>query len=455
MKKSLAPMLCHVACFISSSLMLLSPAHATLPEPQDDDAEAWEETEAETVLSTSVETWLYSNHLVLPHNSVLNPGNRLGRIPEHQTISDTRFNIKLEHDEVLWVIQPRFVVQRDRPGQATDPAVASSVRRYNSDMLFTQANARWKHGAHTAVLGREIFSWGPANFRSPSNPFYFDSGRTSPLAATPGIDLIRYSYAFDQFRIHAARIYSTAELDPKIDLGQSVLLKLDHQGESHLLSVSMLKRKKFGNYFGGFFQYSPSEAWMIFGEYGSVRPLSPVPPPPAVGVFQQVEDFLAQQGLRQRPPRSTGSSIIGASYTLKTGHTVTGEWMRNQGGLNRRQQQQFVDQIEQATLISPVSQTVSDALVGATLLRTPSLLGRDYLWLSVQSNTQETRQLWRAEVAHSVQDKSRRLLLYGEKTLQSKISVFAALTASDGGPKSEFGAFVRGSVTFGLKVYLF
>ena len=115
----------------------------------------------------------------------------------------------------------------------------------------------------------------------------------------------------------------------------------------------------------------------------------------------------------------------------------------------------FFDQIEQATLISPVNQTVSDALVGATLLRTPSLLGRDYLWLSVQSNTQETRQLWRAEVAHSVQDKSRRLLLYGEKTLQSKISVFAALTASDGGPKSEFGAFVRGSVTFGLKVYLF
>jgi hypothetical protein len=444
-----------LATLMSLPALLCSPAWANADAAAEDDATPWDESETETRFSAAMETWAYHNRLVLPGDSVLNPGNRLGRIPEKQWVSDTRLNIKVDRGDFQLVLQPRQVEQWDRPGSETDPSVRDSIRQHHSETSLTQANLKWKHGPHTAVIGREVLSWGPANFRSPSNPFYFDSGRTSPLAATPGLDLARYTCTLGNFRFNIARIHATDQLSPRVDLGQSTLFKIDHQGEAHLASVSLVRRKDVGDHVGAFFQYSPDDAWMFFGEYGTVRPVKAETPPLAVSIVQRVEDILAQQGLFQRPPRSGGTSILGASYTLQSGHTLTGEWMRNQGGLNGRQQQRFFEQLDRIRLVAPLNQALSDALTGATLLRTPPLFGRDYLWMSAQSNTQETKQYWRAEVAHSIQDKSRRLLLYGEKTFQSKVAAFVAVTASEGGPKSEFGAFVKGSVTVGVKLFIF
>jgi len=149
--------------------------------------------------------------------------------------------------------------------------------------------------------------------------------------------------------------------------------------------------------------------------------------------------------------------------------------LHHSAGLNGDQQAAFFRQLELArtiptalTQLPPpfnqlpilnqlpaLGQTVSDALVGVTLAQTPPLLGRDYLWFSVQSNAQDTKQYWRAEWSQSMTDNSGRALLYAEKSLHSKLSAFVALSATTGGAKSDFGAFTKGTLTVGVKLFVF
>lgn len=421
----------------------------------EEDTEETASDEPETRFSASLQTWLYSTYIQLTDGSLLNPGNRLAKVPGLQSLSDTRGNIVAEYDTFQLLLQPRVVAQRDSAGYQTDPSVRPQISRFQKEVNLTQANARLRLGNHTFVMGRELLTWGPGNFRSPSNPFYYDSGRTSPLAATPGIDLVRYTYNMGAARLSAAQVFSTDQLSPSLDVGNSQLLKLDYQGDNYLLSFNMVKRKGYADFLGGFFQYSPNDAWLLFGEFGTFKPATPGELPRIGQILNRVGDGLSQFGLFQQPPSSAQSVIAGAAYTLESGHVLTAEWLHNQGGLNRSQQQRFFNQIEFTRRLAPFSQPLSDALVGLTLLQTPPLLGRDYAWLSLQSNAQETKHYWRLEWSQSMTDSSGRLLLYAEKTFKSKYCGFIALSTTTGGPKSDFGAFVKSTVTIGVKVYIF
>jgi hypothetical protein len=464
------------ALLLMAAMLQHHGAASTQPAP--DTAEQEEDADAEgpeARFNAALETWLYSTRIWLTGRNVLNAGNRLARIPETQSLSDTRINITAEYGPLHILIQPRIVAQKDDAGPQTDPQIRRQVSAFDKSTELTQANARLKFSDHTVVLGRELMTWGPGNFRSPSNPFYYDSGRTSPLAATPGIDVIRYTYNMGATRVHAARVFATDQITPTIDMRDSRLLKVDYQGDNYLLSVNAIRRPGYADFLGGFAQYSPNDAWMLFGEFGTIKPVSGPDLPRLGQIVKRVEDGLSQFGLFQQPPKSGSSSVLGAAYTLESGHVLTAEWMHNSGGLTRGEQHAFFRQLELArtiptalTQLPPpfnqlpflnqvpaLGQTISDALVGVTLSQAPPLLGRDYLWLSVQSNAQDTKQYWRAEWSQSMTDHSGRALLYAEKSLQSKLSAFVALSATTGGAKSDFGAFTKGTLTIGVKLFVF
>jgi hypothetical protein len=450
--------------------------HAEAVSGDDAPVEAEAEEPPETRFSASLETWLYATRILLTGNNLLNAGNRLAKIPGMQMASDTRMNITAERGPLSLLIQPRFLIERDDAGPQTDAAIRADVSAFRKSADLTQFNTKLKLGDHTLVLGRELSTWGPGNFRSPSNPFYYDSGRTSPLASTPGIDLIRYTYKLGDVRINLSKVFSTNQITPTIDMGNSRLLKLDYQGENYLLSVNAVQRPGYANFVGAFAQYSPDDAWMLFGEFGTAKPVSGNVDLPRIGqVIKRAQDGLAQFGLFQQPAKAAASSTLGAAYTLESGHVVSAEWLHNAGGLNQAQQERYFRQIELARAVpnaltqvpAPFNQlpglnqlpaagrTISDGLVGVTLAQSPPLLGRDYLWFSVQSNAQDTKKYWRAEWSQSMADHSGRLLIYAEKSFKPKLSAFVAVSATTGGARSDFGSFVKGTLTLGFKVFAF
>ncbi|OHX13883.1 hypothetical protein BI347_10455 [Chromobacterium sphagni] len=277
---------------------------------------------------------------------------------------------------------------------------------------LNQGYLSYASGGEQWLAGRERFSWGPATFRSPSNPFYFDSGKTNPLADTPGIDLARWTHSQGAWRLTSAYVSDTRTLAPPRQL-QTMLFKRDRQGDSTLFSliVSQPRSQGLGPFWGGFAQYTPDDAWLLYAEASSQRGQTP---PSTQGVAA---------------PQAGSRWLAGASYTRESGQVLSAEYLFNGSG--------------RPTGWVPLP---SDGQA--------SLRNRHYLWASLQSNPQELNRYWRLEWTFNLDDRSRNAMAYGETRLSDRLSGFAMLNLTGGGAGSEYGGAFRGSLTLGLKLYL-
>lgn len=401
----------------------------------------------------SFETWLYGTRNDLRQDPLTNPGNRIARMPLQTWTLDGRLNLRAENGPVQLLLSPRLTEQRSdvQAASATDALTQTSSRQGSAKL--SQGFVRYLAGDTALTLGRELFVWGPANFRSPSSPFYFDAGRSNPLAATPGIDLLRLTQGFGKFRVTAAHIDASRQIQPAQDWSHTQLLKADHQGSNHLLSLIVGRqhghRAHAGNFVGAFAQLTPDDAWLLYGEIGSSRQayrmLPAAPSATPNGPLFQFE---------QPAPRSV-NALIGASYTLENGQTLIAEWLHTTGGYTATQTQAYFAQAQRASVLAQTQPAMGYASLGQALAAAPRLLGRDYLWLNWQSNPQEQGMLWRLGWTQNLTDRSAQAMAYVEKNLIPQLSGFVAITTNIGSRNSEFGMLWRSSVTAGIKWFAF
>lgn len=400
---------------------------------QDDPAEdfAWRTT-------ASLETWLYANRTDVRADSLLNPGNRVAALPSDSVVLDGRVNLRAEKGPLEFIVNPRLLEQ-------TSHTSGSSATQRSGRL--TQALVRFKDADNALTVGRELFTWGPANLRSPSNPFYFDAGRNNPLAATPGVDLVRYTLGLGSFRLTSAYVFSTNQLQPAQDLGHTLLVKLDQQGSSHLISLIASQQKSGSPFVGGFAQFTPNDAWLLYGEFGSWRqPVNLLPNlPGGPGPF-----FTVQQ-----PAPRSHTALLGANYTLESGQALIAEYLHNPGGYTGAQADAYFQQAAAAGVSARSNPALGYAALGQALGLAPRLLRRDYLWLNWQSNPQESGMLWRVGWTQSMGDHSGQALVYLEKNFIPKLSGFVAITANKGDSRTEYGALLRGALTVGVKWFAF
>ena len=392
--------------------------------------------------SASFETWLYGQATDVRNDSLVNPDNRVAHVSSRVLTLDARINGRVEYGDGDFVWNLRGVEER------RGFAIANATTDYSSDgsLRVGQAVLRYKQASNTLALGRELFSWGPANFRSPSNPFYFDAGRTNPLAATPGVDLARATWGHGKFRVTGAYVFSTSQISPATDLSHSALIKIDHQGSEHLWSLIASHQRNGANFVGAFAHVKPDDAWLVYGEAGSseqVRTLT-------AGTTAQLPLFTVQQ-----PGARSIDLLLGATYTRENGQTLTLEWLHNNSGYTAEQTKAYFRQAGVAAQWIPFAPAAAYASLGQALGQAPRLLGRDYVWFSWQSNTQESKHLWRMSWTQNLSDRSGQISLYGEKIVWPRVSVFASLVAGSGGLRSEYGALYRSSVIAGVKLFVF
>ena len=376
--------------------------------------------------SAALENWFYLNRTGLTDASLLNPGNRLARIPGEQALADLRVNLRAESGPLDVLLAPRLLAERDAPGPQTDASVRGQLSNSFGSPSLTQGFVRAKLGGDTLLLGRELLAWGPATFRSPSNPFYFDAGRTNPLAAPSGVDLARVTHAVGSLRVTAAWVESTSQLPTAPDLGRTALLKLDQQGDNYLISLNTAHQTASAggaHFTGGFAQFTPSDAWLLYAEFGAAR----------------------------QPAPSGNSALAGASYTLEDGKVFTAEYLHDQGGFTRSGEQGYFAPAVLGNQLLPSQAAAGYGLIGQTLAGLPRLMGRDYLWLGLNSNAQESNHYWRVEWTQNLSDRSAQALVYVEKNFVPKLSGFIALTRNWGGANTDFGNLWRSRVTLGVK----
>ncbi len=389
----------------------------------------------------ALETWAYMTSISLNTRSTLNPGNAIAQLPSSQRVADTRFNLKVRGDIAEMVLQPRFLAEQNRQSSETDS---------DEDIYLSQAFIRVRPGQRfTLTGGRYRFVWGPANFRSPGNPFYFDSGKNQPLRDVPGVDLLRVDYSLGDTQITAAYVADAARLSGRPDIEDIVLLKSDLRGRDWHFSALGNTRPDGKFFFGAFGQYAASDAVLLYAEYGrGQRPFG-----------LKLPEFEPAAQALESPSKSAASILLGSSYTRMNGQVLSFEYLYDGHGYHREDEVRYFTHAENHAdnFLSAQDAAVRGneaRALGLLMSQTPALLGRHYAYFLWQSSPQEASLYWRGALPRNLQDRSVQVLLYADKNVARRVTLFGSATVNHGDSNSEFGAITSRTLSAGVKLFL-
>jgi hypothetical protein len=411
------------------SNILLCMSLATLVIPASAEETAWRTSWDSTLYG-------YANDQALRSDSALNPGNAIARLPERSLVAEARFNFKAENERVRLTMRPIFLVQDD---------LNLFGSQQKNEAYLSQWQARFNVAeSWTVAGGRDVLNWGAAQFRSPSNPFYFNNGRSNPMSELSGLDVVRLTWSPDvQHSLYVARLYGSghghADPDPWRD---SWLVKADVRGDGRTGGVALAKQPGQAIFVGAHGQQAIGDEWLLYGEMGSSTHMNALQSP----VDKTQPLVVAGESSR----RTNG--LVGATYTADSGQSFTVEYLHYDFGYDSNESAAYFSRAANAatTFYSPTSmQALSLALRAA-----PQLLGRDYVHMVWQSNIMESNGYWRLMATHNITDGSNELSGYGEHTLDPRITAFVLAQATTGGSHREFSSLSNGLFMLGVKFAL-
>jgi len=367
----------------------------------------------------------------LQADSVLNPANAFARLSESTSGAEARINLKLESDAmdlpVKLTLRPILLSQRSDDG-------ASSTSENDAYLSQWQVRAGLTEMVSLS-LGREVMNWGPAQFRSPSSPFYFDNGRTNPSRELTGVDSVKLAWTPDASTSLSLAWVKDASEDTNGGNGwrNSVLLKGEKRGDDWTSGLILARAAGRQPFVGAYAQWTLDEAWLLYGEAATatradalISPADPVLP------FR----------LQTESGRQT-TTLLGAMRTLENGHSLSLEYLHDGHG--------FSD-AEAAAYFSRAAASLPDATLALT--QAPALLGRNYLNLVWQSNQLEDGDYWRAMWSRNLDDDSNAWAGYFDHPINRHLAFYALATLNSGGPRGEFAALIEHSLLFGLRLAL-
>lgn len=370
----------------------------------------------------------YASAMRLQPDSILNPDNQLARMADQSATAELRLNLKLESESLRVTARPILLARiANIPHDGTE---------HQDDAYLSQWQVRLRAAeAWNVAVGRDVLNWGPAQFRSPSSPYYFDNGRSDPMRELSGMDSAKVSWTPDrQSSLTLAYVAASGHDAPDDDLWKnSWLAKFDQRGDEWTYALIVADAPDRPAFYGAFGQFTLSDAVMLYGEIGSssVSPNLESPSDPTV-------PFAA----RKNSPRET-TALIGASYTFEDGTSLAAEYLHDGHGYTSEQEDAYFERA-----------AATRASAGLALGQQPRLLGRDYLHFVLQSNVMDEGGFWRLMYTHSLTDNGDEFSAYAETVLSRHVTAFLSAVLPHGNAHQEFSTLYRNSVTVGLKFAL-
>ena len=372
----------------------------------------------------------YANTRQLRAGSALNPNNQIARLAENSEVAELRLNLKAENEQFRLTARPILSTRQTHHGFGNDA---------DSDAYLSQWQLRWRASEtiHLAA-GRDLLNWGPAQFRSPSSPFYFDNGRSDPMRELVGMDSLKASWTPDRQTsvslVHVVRTGqglssgSASESDDRWRNGW--LAKFDRRGDAWALGLVAAGSPQQASFFGAHLQATVSDALMVYGEAGSSALTDALQSPSDVSQPFTVRKFSARQT----------TVLLGSAYTFENGQSLAAEYLHNGHGFSAAQEDAYFARAR--------------AQRGMALGLRPPLLGRDYLHLVWQSNLMDDVGYWRLMASRNLTDGSSEFAAYGEHVINHRMTAYLLAVLPQGNARQEFSSLFRNSITLGLKIAL-
>jgi hypothetical protein len=369
----------------------------------------------------------YANATTLRTDSVLNPNNQIANLPKRSDTAELRLNLKAESEVARFTARPILLTRQQRGG-------ASASQKNDGYLSQWQVRVSATEELNVAA-GREVLNWGAAQFRSPSSPFYFDNGRSDPMRELIGMDTVKVTWTPDmQSSFTLARVVGAGRVSPAADEWRNTwLLKADQRGDGYAVGVVAAKAALNAAFYGAHGQYSVGDETLLYAEIGSSERLL---------ALQSSADVAQPFSVLAASPRRN-TVLMGATYTLPDGQSLTAEYLHDDHGYTTAQEAAYFSRVAS-----------SPALAGQALGMAPRLLGRDYLHLVWQSNLMESEGYCRFMYTRSLTDAGHELGAYGEATLHERVSAFFTTAVTSGTPRQEASSLFSRSITLGVKVAL-
>ncbi len=394
------------------------------------------------------QAYTYGEGLARTPKSPLNPGNSIVSLPNATLTGELRPNAQVTSEFADLVLKPRLT------------SVYESGGNLDEETLRGYINEGYVRGKPTdeisVVAGRQLLTWGPAFFRSPSNPYYFDNARLDPIRELSGIDAARVVYSpSSNWTISGGYVFDSGHnLTSNDAYRQSLLLKADYRGVNYLGSLIIASLRHQQVFIGGYAQATASDAILLYGEFGSASNKS--------GLDLANDDEAPTGSLGEYVPGvDTGreaTALLGGSYTFENGQSIYLEYLYNGYGYSAKGERNYFRQAGVANTEALLGGSLGGLgieNVGYAATKAQDLLGRHYVYVQFQNSQTDGGMLWRVMAAENLQDLSTQLSFYVEYNLAPRVSLFALGVANLGAHGSEFGALFRESLTAGLKIFLF
>jgi hypothetical protein len=337
--------------------------------------------------------------------STLNAGNGLG-IPRDTAVLEFRpdFNVKLRQFE--FDLKPRFQWARDLTVYA-DSLPVSGTRQ---QAFVNEGYVRFRiHDRLILSYGRENLQWGPSALLSPSNPFNANNGRNNPNLELPGLDYARaVLVASPKLTISLIDNTGRGRLDQSERFRKAAAAKVDYTGEATFASVIVSKAKDEPGRIGAFAGWNVTDALSIRAEGSAGRN------DPGSALVRRDRQLL-----------------VGTSYTLAAGPTLSAEYFLNQDGCPDLTIRTCL--LQRYSLIDPLR----------------PLVRRRYAMLQYVDTKIGGSLNLSTRLIKNLDDNSAQLVISLEYELGQHWQLYAIPTFYHGTRESEFGSVLRRSLFFG------
>ena len=401
-----------------------------------------EETESSELLEELKEGFEYSVRFLTSGtyqnvaDSSQNPNNDFFRIPCYLAELELRPDARLNFRRLELSVKPRMNLE----WKAWEDGSRNGDDEFDDDLFINEWLARMRVAEGLFVsYGRENLQWGPSYLFSPSNPFFRDNGRSNPKREVAGMDFARliwlpgmsWTVSFianpDEGR-QEYRYYEFAKV---------YALKLDYAGQEEYFGLILSHQESDRTGMGAFGGWTATDALLLYGEGVVSRGSNALYPKDANNPFG-----ASMEAVDDDESSLKGIVLVGGSYTLEIGPTLTVEYVYNGPGYSDTQADSYYRLRQEAADAYALTGSIHD-LSRLTLSRTadPKLrfLRRNYVMFQYNHNDIMDILNLTFRWTQNMDDGSGQFISIVEYFVWDHAQLFLVGSVNSGGGDTEFG----------------
>ena len=381
-------------------------------------------------------------------DSSQNPDNDFFQIPRYVADLELRPDARLVFRRLELSVKPRVNLE----WMAWEDGALKGDEDFDDEWFINEwlARIRITEGLFVSY-GRENLQWGPSYLFSPSNPFFRDNGRSNPKREVPGMDFARLVWLPGM----PWTISFIANLDEgrqglrSVEFERTYALKLDYAGQEGYVGLILSHKESDRNRLGAFGGWTATDALLLYGEGTLSRGTNTLYPKEANNPFG-----ASMEAVEDESTSMYGTVLLGGSYTLEAGPTLTAEYLYNGPGYSDDQANAYYllrkNASDAYSLAGPI-QALSRLTLGQTADPGLRFLRRNYVMFQyVQRDIKDVLDLtfrW----THNIDDGSGQFTFIVEDYLGDHIQLFSVGGVNSGNGDTEFGTILDYHCMIGLE----